>query len=71
MPEGFFLVRSCVDRLAGEGDHTIAEEMGDVRVQGVHHVEVRDGNRRIATAAVELRCRSVRVLPPVGKQKER
>ncbi len=64
-----FLVRSCVDRLAGEGDHTIAEEMGEVRVQGVHHVEVRDGNGRVGTAAVELRYRRVRVLPPVGKQK--
>src|SRR4028118_1367401 len=37
-----FLVRSCVDRLAGEGRHTIADEMGEVAVQGVHRVEVRD-----------------------------
>ena len=64
-----FLVRSCVDRLAGNGDHTLADEMSDVPVQGVHLVEVRDGKGRIDTAAVELRYRSVRVLPPVGKQK--
>jgi hypothetical protein len=31
-----FLVRTCVDRLAGDGDHTIADEMADVRVQGLH-----------------------------------
>ena len=29
-----FLVRTCVDRLAGNGDHTIAGEMGEVEVKG-------------------------------------
>src|SRR4051794_26006576 len=29
-----FLVRACVDRLAGDGRHTIADEMGEVAVQG-------------------------------------
>ncbi|HEX2142459.1 MAG TPA: IS4 family transposase, partial [Candidatus Limnocylindria bacterium] len=64
-----FLVRSCVDRLAGNGGHTIADEMNGVPVQGLHRVEVRDGKGRVDTAAVELRYRSVRVLPPVGKQR--
>ncbi len=64
-----FLVRSCVDRLAGDGGRTIADEMNGVPVQGLHRVEVRDGKGRTDTAAVELRYRSVRVLPPVGKQK--
>src|SRR4051812_43736517 len=35
-----FLVRACVDRLAGDGRHTIADEMGEVAVQGLHRVEV-------------------------------
>jgi hypothetical protein len=64
-----FVVRSCVDRLAGEGRHTIADEMGEVAVRGVHRVEVRDSKGRIGTAAVELRYRRLRVLPPIGKQK--
>ena len=64
-----FLVRSRVDRLAGNGDHTLADGMSDVPVQGRHLVEVRDGKGRIDTAAVELRYRSGRVLPPVGEQK--
>jgi Transposase DNA-binding/Transposase Tn5 dimerisation domain len=64
-----FLVRSCVDRLAGDGKHTIADEMDEVRIQGVHQVEVRDSKGRVDTAAVELRYRRVRVLPPGGKQK--
>ena len=64
-----FLVRTCVNRLAGDGSHTIADEMQQVRLKGVHRVEVRDGKGRIGTARVELRYRRVRVLPPIGKQK--
>ena len=33
-----FLVRTCVDRLAGDGDHTIADEMADVAVKGLRRV---------------------------------
>src|SRR4051794_40975756 len=29
-----FLVRTCIDRLAGDGRHTIADEMGEVALQG-------------------------------------
>jgi Transposase DNA-binding len=64
-----FLVRSCVDRLAGDGDHTIADEMSDLPVAGRHHVEVCDSKGRVDMATVEIRYRSIRVLPPVGKQK--
>ena len=64
-----FLVRTCVDRLAGDGDHTIAAEMDEVQVQGVHEVEVRDSKGRVEIAAVEIKYRRIRVLPPVGKQK--
>jgi hypothetical protein len=31
-----FLLRTCVDRLAGDGDHTVADEMREVRIQGLH-----------------------------------
>ena len=64
-----FLVRTCVDRLAGDGNHTIADEMRDLDVAGIHHVEVAGGDGRVETAAVEIRYRSIRVLPPIGKQK--
>ena len=64
-----FLVRSCVDRLAGDGGHTIAKEMNEAQVGGLHAVEVRDGKGRTETALVELKCRRVHVLPPIGKQK--
>lgn len=64
-----FIVRSCVDRLAGDGRHTIADEMDEIEVQGLHQVEVRDSKGRVSTVAVELRYRRIRVLPPIGKQK--
>lgn len=60
-----FVVRTCVDRLAGDGGHTIAREMAEVAVQGVHRVEVADG----VFAVLELRYKRIRVLPPIGKQK--
>lgn len=63
-----FLVRTCVDRLAGDGSHTIADEMDDVCVKGLHRIEVRDRRGNISTAVVELKYRRVHVLPPIGKQ---
>src|SRR5579864_1221290 len=35
-----FVIRTCVDRLAGDGDHTIAGEMEEVAVKGLHRIEV-------------------------------
>jgi hypothetical protein len=64
-----FLVRTCVDRLAGDGDHTIADEMGEVAIKGLHRVEVRDSNGDPEEAVLEIRYRRIRVLPPIGKQK--
>jgi len=42
--ETHFLIRTCVDRLAGDGSHTIADEMEEVAVKGLHRIEVRDSN---------------------------
>lgn len=67
--ETHFLVRTCVDRLAGNGDHTVADEMDEVAVGGLHRIEVRDENGDPAEAVLEIRYRRVRVLPPIGKQK--
>lgn len=64
-----FLVRTCVDRLAGDGGHTIADEMEEVAVKGLHRIEVKDSNGDPEEAILEIRYRKIRVLPPVGKQK--
>ena len=64
-----FLVRTCVDRLAGDGRHMIASEMAEVAVQGLHRVEVAGGDGKASQACVELRYRRIHVRPPIGKQK--
>ena len=64
-----FLVRTCVDRLAGDGSSTITAEMKQVRVQGLHRIQVRNEQGAWSEAVLEIRyCRLV-VLPPIGKQK--
>lgn len=64
-----FLIRTCVDRLAGDGNHTIADEMEEVAVKGLHRIEIRDSNGDPDEAVLEIRYRKIRVLPPIGKQK--
>ncbi len=34
--EHISLVRTCVDRLAGDGGHTIATEMNETAIKGLH-----------------------------------
>jgi len=63
-----FVIRACNDRLTGDGDHTIAEEMEEVAVKGLHRIEVRDSNGDRDHAVLEIRYRRLRVLPPIGKQ---
>jgi len=67
--ETHFLVRTCVDRLAGDGTGTISEEMDRVEVKGLHRVEVRDKKGDVSEALLEIRYSRIRVLPPIGKQK--
>jgi hypothetical protein len=64
-----FLIRTCVDRLAGDGNHTIADEMNEVAVKGLHRIDVRDSNGDPDEAVLEIRYRKIRVQPPIGKQK--
>jgi Transposase DNA-binding len=65
-----FLVRTCVDRLAGDGKHTIADELREVRVKGLHRIQVRDEKKDLSEAILEIKYRRIRVLPPIGKQKQ-
>ena len=67
--ETHFVIRTCVDRLAGEGDHTIADEMDEVAVKGLRRIDVRDNNGDPDEAVLEIRYRKIRILPPIGKQK--
>ena len=65
-----FLVRTCVDRLAGDGEHTISDEMDAVPVKGLHRIKVQDKKGNISEAILKIKYRRVHVLPPIGKQKQ-
>ncbi len=65
-----FLVRTCVDRLAGDGRHTMAAAMRRVKVKAIHEVEVRDAKGNVSQATVKVKYHRLRVYPPVDKQKE-
>src|SRR5271165_5023489 len=65
-----FLVRTCVDRLVGDGTRTIATDMKEVRLQGVHRIQVRNKKGEVSEAVLEIRYCRILVLPPIGKQKK-
>jgi hypothetical protein len=65
-----FLVRTCVDRLAGTGNTTIARKMMREPIQGTHPVEVLDAKRRPIEVELQLRYSQMTVHPPIDKQKK-
>lgn len=65
-----FVVRTCVDRLAGDGGHTVAAEMEEVSVKGLHRVDVQDDKGNAGEAVLELKYKRIHVLPPIGKKKD-
>lgn len=65
-----FLVRTCVDRLAGDGLSTVSAAMAGVPVSGCHHIEVRDGRGKVTTADLDIKYHRLQIFPPIGKQKK-
>jgi hypothetical protein len=64
-----FIFRTCADRLAGDGTHTVATYMRQVRCRGLHRLEVRDSQGHSRSAVLELKYCRVRLLPPRAKQR--
>jgi hypothetical protein len=64
------VVRTCVDRLAGDGERTIADEMEETAVKGQHAIETRDERGEVCRVTLELKYRRILVLPPIGKQRQ-
>ncbi|MCK7616246.1 IS4 family transposase [Roseibium sediminicola] len=64
-----FLVRSCVDRLAEDGDTTIARVMEATQSSGRHEVRFRDAKGKTQRAVLVVRHATMTVRPPIGKQK--
>jgi len=65
-----FLIRSCANRRVDDCPTRLEGVMAEVRVKGLHRIEVKDRHGRSTEAVLELRYRRVRLLPPVAKQKE-
>jgi Transposase DNA-binding len=63
-----FLFRTCVDRLAGDGNHTVADEMERAKIRGRHRIEVRDDGGQPDMATLDIKYERVQLLPPIGKQ---
>lgn len=68
--ETHFLVRTCVDRLAGAGRTTVARKMEREPIQGTHVVEVLDAKGRPIEVELQLRFSPMTVHPPIGKHKK-
>jgi len=66
----YFLVRTCVDRLAGDGDHTVSADMEEAKVKARYRVEVRDANGNPDLVDLDVKFEKIHVLPPIGKQKQ-
>ena len=64
-----FLVRTCVDRLAGAGSTTISKRMTREPIRGTHEIEVFDHQRRPVKVKLHLRFCRMTVHPPIGKHK--
>ena len=65
-----FLVRAQTDRLAGDGTHTVAAELSEEPPSSVHRVEVRSDKGDVVSVTLDVRFRTIDVLPPIGKQKK-
>lgn len=64
-----FLLRTCVDRLAEDGQRTISAVMKAAKVKATHRIETRDGKGAVSEATVQIKYQRLRVHPPIGKQK--
>jgi hypothetical protein len=64
-----FLLRTCVDRLADDGQRTISAVMKAAKVKAIHRVEIRDTEGAVSEATLQVKYQRLRVHPPIGKQK--
>ena len=64
-----FLIRVCVDRMAGEDGGTVAEIMANTGVAGIHRVKTRDKTGNECAAYLQVKYCRMTIHPPVGKQR--
>lgn len=64
-----FRVRSCVDRLAEDGDTTISRVMSGLQSSGTHEIAFYDAKGRPQQAVLTVKFTTMNVRPPIGKEK--
>lgn len=64
-----FLVRTCVERLAGDGGHTVRGEMEETAVRGLHRIKVRNKRGERSSTLLQIRDRRMLVRPAIGSRK--
>ena len=62
-----FLVRTCVDRLAGDGQQTVADEMHAADLKARHLITVFNKDGKPEQTVLAIRYRRIQILPPIGK----
>ncbi|QEA38185.1 IS4 family transposase [Pistricoccus aurantiacus] len=65
----YFLVRSCVDRLAEDGGTTLSQVMAETHASGRHNIRFRDDRGQDQQAVLSVKHATMTVCPPIGKQK--
>jgi len=65
-----FLVRTCVERRAEDGDGTLSAQMKKALVKGRHRIEARNKKGEPYEADLEIKFERIKVLPPAGKRKD-
>jgi hypothetical protein len=63
-----FLIRTCVDGLAGDGSFTIAAAMAKAKVKAKRRVEIRDAKGTMVEVVLAVKYQRPQILPPIGKQ---
>lgn len=64
-----FVVRTVVDRLAGDGGHTVMTEMNTAESVGTHVIAIRTDADEVEQVTLDIRYKRIHVRPPIGKQK--
>jgi hypothetical protein len=64
-----FVVRTVVDRLAGNRGHTVKSEMATAQSAGTHVIELRSDDDTVEKVTLDIRYKPIHVCPPIGKQR--
>ena len=65
----YFLVRTCVDRLAGDGNRLVSEEVSQSPLRGIHTINIRNKNGVEERVKLDVKYCTLRICPPISKKK--